>query len=165
MAGWIHLIIWCQSSFTSVPNVPAINTIKDKLTKDKLVQQWTSMAVHHIIILLEFCLKNTHFAYQSSYYEQLEGAAMGSPISPIVANWYMEEFEAKALSMSLHSISLGKRYVNDTSVVIKIVHKEEILNHINSIDEGIQFTSKDTTSDSFMPFLETPWSSHSPMTA
>ena len=74
-----------KALFTSVPIGPTINTIKDKLTKDKDLQQRTSMAVHHIISLLEFCLKNTYFVVQGRYYEQLEGAVMGSPISPIVA--------------------------------------------------------------------------------
>ena len=47
--------------------------------------------------LLEFCLHNTYFSFQNKFYEQVEGAAMGSPISLIVANLYMEYFEGKAL--------------------------------------------------------------------
>ena len=46
----------------------------------------------------EFCLKNTYFSFQDQFYEQVEGAAMGSPVSPIVANLYMEYLEQKALS-------------------------------------------------------------------
>ena len=55
-----------------------------------------------IILLLEFCLKNMHFSFQEQFYEQVEGAAMGSPVSPIVANLYMEYFEQKALSIAPH---------------------------------------------------------------
>ena len=58
------------------------------------------MAVNHIINLLGFSLKNTYFVFQGRYYEKLEGAAMGSPMRPIVAYLYMEEFEVKALSTS-----------------------------------------------------------------
>ena len=47
---------------------------------------------------MEFCFKNTYFSFQGQFYEQVEGAAMGSPVSPIVANLYMEYFEQKALS-------------------------------------------------------------------
>ena len=50
------------------------------------------------ILLLEFCHKNTYFPFQGQFYEQVEGAAMGSPVSPIVANLYMEYLEQKALS-------------------------------------------------------------------
>ena len=56
------------------------------------------MEVGDIILLLEFCLKNTYFSFQGQFYEQVEGAAMGSPVSPIVANLYMEYLEQKALS-------------------------------------------------------------------
>ena len=56
------------------------------------------MEVEDIILLLEFCLKNTYFSFQGQFYEQVEGAAMGSPVSPIVANLYMEYLEQKALS-------------------------------------------------------------------
>ena len=60
------------------------------------------MSIPHIIQLLEFCLKNTNFLFQGKYYEQVHGAAMGSPISPLKANLFMEELEAKALSTAPH---------------------------------------------------------------
>ena len=56
------------------------------------------MEVRDIILLLEFCLKITYFSFQDHIYEQVKGAAMGSPASPIVANLYMEYLEQKALS-------------------------------------------------------------------
>ena len=56
-------------------------------------QQRTTMSIKHIISLLEFCLRSTYFLFQGQYYEQLEGAAMGSPLSPIVAYIFMEKFE------------------------------------------------------------------------
>ena len=65
------------------------------------------MEVGDIILLLEFCLKNTYFSFQGQFYEQVEGAAMGSPVSPIVANLYMEYLEQKALSTAPHTPSSG----------------------------------------------------------
>ena len=47
--------------------------------------------------LLGFCLQNTYFSFQNKFCEQVEGVAMESPVSPIVANLYMEYFEGKAL--------------------------------------------------------------------
>ena len=41
-----------KALFTSVPIHPTINIIKNKLSKDKDLQQRTSMAIHHIISLL-----------------------------------------------------------------------------------------------------------------
>ena len=82
----------------SVPIDPALNIIKDLLDKDTTLKERTVMEVSDIILLLEFCLKNTYFSFQDQFYEQVEGAAMGSPVSPIVANLYMEYLEQKALS-------------------------------------------------------------------
>ena len=45
--------------------------------------------------------------------------------------------------------------MDDTFVVINVVHKDEFLQCINSIDEGIQFTSASTKVDGSMPFLDT----------
>ena len=53
--------------------------------------------IKDIILLLEFCLKNTYYSFQDQFYEQVWGAAMGSPVSPIVASPYMECFEQKKL--------------------------------------------------------------------
>ena len=93
--------------FTSVPIDPALNVIKDLLVKDNTLKERTVMEVEDIILLLEFCLKNTYFSFQGQFYEQVEGAAMGSPVSPIVANLYMEYLEQKALSTAPNPPNTG----------------------------------------------------------
>ena len=57
--------------------------------------------------LLEFCITHTYFLFQGKYYEQVQGAAMGSPISPLIANIFMEEFEVKALQSFSHPLPFG----------------------------------------------------------
>ena len=42
-----------------------------------------------------------------------------------------------------------------TLVVIKKTQKDSFINHINSIDEKIQFTKEDSKEDGSMPFLDT----------
>ena len=79
---------------------------------------------------------------------------MGSPVSPIVANLYMEYFEQKALSTAPHP-QIWQRYVNDTSVIQKEIHKQDFLQHINSVDPTIQFTVENNKEDGAIPFLDT----------
>ena len=81
--------------FTSVPVDPALNIIRNLLDKNHTLKERTVLAVNDILLLLEFCLKNMYFSFQDQFYEQVEGAAMGSPVSPIVANLYMECLEKK----------------------------------------------------------------------
>ena len=95
------------SLFPSVPVDPALNIIKDLLEKDHTLKERTVLAVNDFILLLEFCLKNTYFSFQGQFYEQVEGAAMDSPVSPIVVNLYMEYLEQKALSTAPHPLGSG----------------------------------------------------------
>ena len=48
----------------------------EQLTVDR-----TILSADRITELLELCLKSTYFGYQGVFYKQLEGAAMGSPVS------------------------------------------------------------------------------------
>ena len=97
-----------QALFTSVPITPVLEIIKERLTNDKELHKRTTMSVNHIIKLLEFCLNSTSIIYQGQFYQQIEGAAMGSPLSPIVANIYMEKFEEEALATAPHPQACGK---------------------------------------------------------
>ena len=94
--------------FTSAPVDPALRVIKDLLDKDPTLKDRTALSVIDIILLLEFCIKNTYFSFQDQSYEQGEGAAMGSPVSPIVANLYMEYFEQKTLHTATHPQALAQ---------------------------------------------------------
>ena len=93
-----------------------------------------------------------YFSFQDQFYEQVEGVAMGSPVIPIVANLYMEYFEQKSLCTA-PTPRLWCRYVDDTFVIQKEIHKQDFLQHINSIDPAIQFTVENNKEDGAIPFL------------
>ena len=79
---------------------------------------------------------------------------MGSPISPLIANLYMEEFETQAIRTSATPPTLWKRYVDDTFTIIKKNNRESFLEHLNSIHPNITFTCEETREDGSMPFLD-----------
>ena len=93
---------------TSVPIEPAISRIKKLLEEDKDMHQRTTMTVKQISCLLEFGLRTTYFTFQGKMYEQVKGAAMGSPISPIVANLFMKDLETRALATAPFPLHSGK---------------------------------------------------------
>ena len=60
----------------------------------------TTLSPENIYDLLKLCLTTTCFQWREKFYEQTHGAPMGSPLSPFMANLFMEEFEKKALATS-----------------------------------------------------------------
>ena len=141
--------------FTSIPVPATLDIIRSKLNQDAELSNRTCMSADNIIELLGFCLNNTYFVFQEQFYEQTRGAAMGSPISPIVANIFMEAFEKKAIETALHPPRIWKRYVDDTFVLQDHAHKEEFLQHLNSVDPSIKFTVEEAKEDGSIPFLDT----------
>ena len=140
--------------FTSVPIDPALNIIRELLEEDTTLLERTVSLVQNIIELLGFCLHNTYFSFQNNFYEQVEGAAMGSPASLIVVNLYMDYFEKKAL----HTASTPShwfRFVDDTFVIQQESHKHYFLEHINNIDPAIKFTVEGNQENGTIPFLDT----------
>ena len=84
---------------------------------------------------------------------------MGSPVSPIVCNPYMEAYEQKALATAPHPPWLWKRYVDDTFTIVKRKHSQEFTDHLNSIDDNIKWTTEieaEVAEDSgrSLPFLD-----------
>ena len=118
--------------FISVPVGKALEVIIGRLHADDTLTSLTEMTIPQIVELLDFCLNTTYFIYDRTYYQQTHGAAMGSPISPLVANCYMEQFEKVAISTAPHPPSVWLRYVDDTFTVLHEYDVEEFTERINT---------------------------------
>ena len=55
--------------------------------------------------------------YRANIYEQINGVAMGSPLSLVVENIFMEHFEEKAINSTLEKPQQWWRYVDDTHFI------------------------------------------------
>ena len=67
--------------------------------------------------LLDVCLRTIYFQVGDKFFQQKEGMAVGSSLSPIVSNIYMEFFEKLVLNSAQYKPSLWLRYVDNTSVI------------------------------------------------
>ena len=80
---------------------------------------------------------------------------MDSPISPLIANLFMEEFEVKALQPAPHPPNQWLRLVDDMPVIQEAEHSQQFLQQINSQDPNIQFTVEQPGTDGSILFLDT----------
>ena len=117
----------CRTLFTSFSISTALNIIQHKLEQDQEHPKRTNLTIQHIIELSGFCLHKTHFLFYNEYYEQMEGKAMGSPVSPIVANVSMEYFKKVALRTTEIPPRFGKRYVHSGPPILKNQNTKKFL--------------------------------------
>ena len=131
------------SLFTMIPINEAIKVIED------LTDQETTE-------LVGLCLRPTFFIFQGEIYKQKCGVSMGSPLSPIIANLFMENFKQNALSTAHSKPEWWLRYVDDT-FIIWAHGREELVNfvdHLNKQSNSIKFTMEMEENNS-LPFLDT----------
>ena len=143
-----------SSLLTDVPVGEALSIIRERLMEDETLGDRTSLSPERIADLLEMCLRSTYFSFGGNFYEQKEGAAMGSPVSAVVANLYMEFFEELALGTAPTRPRLWKRYVDDTFCILRKGSTEELLHHLNRVRPTIKFTVEQEE-DGTLPFLDT----------
>ena len=132
------------SLFTMIPISEAIESIKKEMNPSS-----------DILDLIQHCLNNTYFSFNGNIYKQVQGAPMGSPISPAVANIFMSDLEKRALDSAPLKPKLWLRYIDDTFIIWN--HGREklklFLDHLNSVSESIKFTMEVEESNS-LPFLD-----------
>jgi len=113
---------------------------------------------HHfeddILTLFKHVLTSTYFCFDGQFYEQLDGVAMGSPLSPVTVNFFMEDFVKKAIEQATHKPVCWFRYVDDTFVIWPHGQEKlrEFLNHLSGPHNKIQFTME--TEEGHLLFLD-----------
>jgi NAD-specific glutamate dehydrogenase len=74
------------SLFTNIPVDEALEVIRNKLVNDNTLAERSILKVEAIMELLDACLRTTYFQVDDRFYQQKDGMAMGSSLSPIVSN-------------------------------------------------------------------------------
>ena len=99
------------SLFTAIPVEKACERIRTKLETEVTLPSRTKLTIDDIISLLRFTLTNSFFTHNNTIYKQVHGCAMGSPVSPVIANLYMEEIEERAIINSSNPPKEWDRYL------------------------------------------------------
>lgn len=123
----------------------------DKLISRDIVALFTRMPISVALDLLsplfpestvkmfEFVLRSTYFSYKGLFFE---GIAMGSLLSPVIANFFMEFFEQSAMEQASLKPLFYCRYVDETLLVWQHgqVALEEFVGTLYSTYDSIKFT-------------------------
>ena len=141
------------SLFTKIPIDLALEVARERLENDTTLDDRTILSVDDILSLLSLCLNATYFSFRGTFYKQVFGTAMGSPVSVVVANLVMEHIEDKALS-SFPSPTFWKRYIDDVCTAVNHAEIIPFLQHLNSIHPSIQFTHERENDKQCLSFLD-----------
>ena len=142
-----------KSLFTSVPVQPAIECVRKILLADQSWSLQSPISVPVVIKLLTLCLEDTTFKFRDKFYRMTDGLAMGSPVSPSVANMFMDDLERNALVTMKDRPRLWLRYVDDVLSIVKRNSLEGMLVHLNAQNDAITFTKEDEN-EGKLPFLD-----------
>jgi hypothetical protein len=85
---------------------------------------------------------STYFCFDGQYYKQSDGVEMGSPLSPVITSFVMEDFEKKAIEEAVHKPICWFRYVDGTFVIWLYGQEKRtgFLKHLSGPHNNIQFT-------------------------
>lgn len=134
--------------FPSVPIDETLSFLEDWLRENQVEER----KIREIIKLTRICTDNAFFTFRKKVYRQVEGLAMGSPISPFLAEIFMSRLE-KDLSKSELFPRRWFRYVDDIFAVIKKTQLRRFLKKLNEYHPNIKFTIEEEQNGK-LPFLD-----------
>ena len=126
-----------KSLFMSVPVKQAAECVKRILQADTSWKLKSPISISTIIKLLTICLEDTTFKFREEFYQMTDGLAMGSPVSPVVANVFMEDLQRNAIVTVTDRPRLWLFFVDNTLAIVKHYSLQATLNHINQQNPAI----------------------------
>ncbi|XP_055590189.1 uncharacterized protein LOC129742323 [Uranotaenia lowii] len=146
--GYIIVSLDVVSLFTNVPRHLVIKTIIDRW--DEII---TEINLDLFLEMIEFCMSSSYFQYKNQTYIQTFGTAMGSSLSPILADICLEGIIDRALAQLPFSIPILKKYVDDLFLAIPSDSEQQTLEAFNAQEPRIQFTME-TEENNSLPYLD-----------
>ena len=143
-----------DSLFTNIPLDETIDIVTNGVygTKRKVKGIWKQ----DFKDLLRISTQGTVFYFDGSYYRQIDGVAMGSPLGPALANAFLCHHEASWLDDCPLSYApvFYARYVDDIFVLLRSAeHVHQLATYLSSKHTNINFTFEVEENET-LPFLD-----------
>ena len=140
-----------SSLFTNVLLAETIEICTDALYNDDSMAP--SFTCNIFVKLMKLAASSVEFSFNNNMHQQIDGVAMGSPLSPALANTFVGYQEAKLFNIAKRPL-VYFQYIDDT---FAIFNNEEDCNyffiHLNSLHPSLCLTYEKESNHS-LPFLD-----------
>lgn len=132
----IFLSLDVDSLFTNVPYQETLKILSNILERRRIHPGEANEIVH----LTNICMQQNYFKFNGGYYKQKEGLAMGSPLSPLMAEIFMDNFENRYFTGN-NNILYYYRYVDDILICWTGTRQEleSFYSFVNNLHPKIKF--------------------------
>lgn len=145
----------------SLDVVSLFSNVYLEIVLEVLNKKWSSIAnfcslpKDTFINLITFLFNNTFFNFDNKFYKQTFGTPMGAKISPILADYVMDDLLDRIIPTLPFNLHFIKKYVDDIIISFPANKVDCILEIFNSFDPHIKFTLELEDSNHSIPFLDT----------
>jgi len=144
--------------YTYIPFDKSVFVLSKKLDvhKSEMEELSAGIEIETILNLIKITSRYTnYFKFRDNFYHQVRGLAMGGPLSPLLANIYVEYIENLAIDTYFLKPKFWGRYMDDVLVIWNYGESqiEGFLEHLNNLGGELVFTIENET-EKKLPFLD-----------
>ena len=144
-----------KSLYTNVPLEETINGVAEVMFTENPDSIFAKSQISKTVFknLLRTCSQSV-FIFHGKVYQQIDGLSMGSPLAPLLANWFVSKLETELLN-NFKKPKIFCRYVDDLFCIFE--NQDEIqpfYDQLNSMHKDLTFTMQ-TCDEDKLPYLDT----------
>lgn len=143
-----------KNMFPNIPPEECFPLVSNILDRHKIIPY----IKQEILEGLEFCIGQNYFVYKEDIFLQQSGLPIGSPLSPLLADIFMDSLENNILKSPLakKNVVFWLRYVDDILLGFKGTNRQLqlLLDYANSLHSKIKFTHEIENNNKSINFLD-----------
>ena len=139
------------SLFTHIPLKEMVDLAVNKILTEKTYLKMYKKELEEFYF---FATSKTNFLFNGRVYDQIDGIAMGSPLSPIFANLFMRHHEKDWLDGCVgEGLSFYQRHVDD--ILVAFQNEINVVScYLNERHPNIKFTKDENLKHGELSFLD-----------